>query len=213
MEKILRRNLPVWDECADTSFVCGLRDGTLPFGRFKGYIIQDSIYLKNYARIYGKAIYHAATLKELQLYYSMMDFVTDTESAVHLGYLKQFGMTHDTIEGIVPLPETKNYLDFLFGVAERGDGCEILIAVLPCMLSYSYIFRKLALMPESRKSIYWDFIEDYAEERYAERCREWYLFADNKCRNLSEAEQGNLSRIFEKASRFELDFWRMAGRL
>ena len=27
-------------------------------------MIQDSIYLKNYARIYGKAIFHADTLRE-----------------------------------------------------------------------------------------------------------------------------------------------------
>ena len=59
---------------------------------------RDSIYLKNYARIYGKAIFHADTLREIQLYYSMLNFVNDTESEVRLDYLKQFCMTDNDIE-------------------------------------------------------------------------------------------------------------------
>lgn len=212
MEGILKQNMPVWDKCIATLFVQDMKDGTLPIEDFKEYMIQDSIYLKNYARVYGKAIYHAETLREIQLYYSILNFVTDTESVVRLNYLRQFGMTDDDIEFIDPLPENRNYIDFLFETAERGNGCEILMAVLPCMLSYSYIFRKLADEPESRKSKYWDFIQDYADDRYAESCKEWCDFADKKCVSLSEADQKKLGSIFEKAGYLELDFWNMAYR-
>ena len=212
MEGILKQNMPVWDKCIATLFVQDMKDGTLPIEDFKEYMIQDSIYLKNYARVYGKAIYHAETLREIQLYYSILNFVTDTESVVRLNYLRQFGMTDDDIEFIDPLPENRNYIDFLFETAERGNGCEILMAVLPCMLSYSYIFRKLADEPESRKSKYWDFIQDYADDRYAESCKEWCDFADKKCVSLSEADRKKLGSIFEKAGYLELDFWNMAYR-
>ncbi|MFR3251578.1 MAG: hypothetical protein ACLTQL_11180 [Eisenbergiella sp.] len=94
-------------------------------------MIQDSIYLKNYARIYGKAIFHAATLREIQLYYSMLNFVNDTESEVRLDYLKQFCITDDDIELIAPLPENQNYIDFMFEIASHGKNEEILMAVLP----------------------------------------------------------------------------------
>ena len=176
MEGILKRNVSVWDKCIDTMFVQDMKDGKLTTEDFKEYIVQDSIYLKNYARVYGKAIYHAETLREIQLYYSILNFVTDTESVVRLNYLRQFGMTDDDIEFIDPLPENHNYIDFLFETAERGNGCEILMAVLPCMLSYSYIFRKLADEPESRKSRYWDFIHDYADDQYA-----WFLIRQWHC--------------------------------
>jgi len=212
MEDILKQNKPVWDKCIATMFVQDMKDGTLPIEDFKEYMIQDSIYLKNYARVYGKAIYHAETLREIQLYHSILNFVTDTESVVRLNYLRQFGMTDDDIEFIDPLPENRNYIDFLFETAERGNGCEILMALLPCMLSYSYIFRKLADEPESRKSKYWDFIQDYADDRYAESCKEWCDFADKKCVSLSEADRKKLGSIFEKAGYLELDFWNMAYR-
>ena len=168
MKDILTRNIPIWEECAATPFVQEVQTGKLPLEKFKRYMIQDSIYLKNYARIYGKAIFHADTLREIQLYYSMLNFVNDTESEVRLDYLKQFCITDDDIELIAPLPENQNYIDFMFEIASHGKNEEILMAVLPCMLSYSYIFRKLAAVPTSRQSRYWDFIKDYADEQYAE---------------------------------------------
>ncbi len=208
LQEVLNHNIPIWDECANTPFVRELQCGTLPFEKFKQYIIQDSIYLKHYARVYGKAIYHSEKLRDIQIYYNCLSFVTDTESAVRLNYLKHFGMTDDDIEFIKPLPENKNYIDFLFEIAERGNIPEILMAVLPCMMSYSYIFRKIA--PNSAKSPYNDFICDYADEKYSESCKEWSQFADEKCRNLSNHEKEHLYSIFEKASFLELDFWKMA---
>lgn len=212
MEEIMRKNRPIWDRCIAVAFLQDMKNGNLSFEDFKEYLVQDSIYLKHYARVYGKAIYHAETLREIQLYYAMLNFVTDTESAVRLDYVRQFGMTDADIERIAPLPENQHYIDFLIETAERGDACEILMAVLPCMLSYSYIFRKLAQEPESRRSRYWSFIQDYADDAYADSCREWCAFADEKCRHLSGTEQGQLASIFERASFLELDFWNMAYR-
>ena len=74
---------------------------------------------------------------------------------MRLDYLKQFCITDDDIELIAPLPENQNYIDFMFEIASHGKNEEILMAVLPCMLSYSYIFRKLAAVPTSRESRYW----------------------------------------------------------
>ena len=212
MNEVLEKNIPIWDECIATPFVQEMKAGTLPFECFKEYMIQDSIYLKHYARVYGKEIYHAKTLRDIQLYYYVLSFVTDTESAVRLRYLEQFGMTDDDIESIAPLPENQRYIDFLLETAERGDEKEMLMAVLPCMMSYSYIFRRLAEDPKSKESRYWDFIEDYADERYAESCREWSQFTDGKCEVLPDTEKEKLSDIFKKASLLELDFWKMPYR-
>lgn len=89
--------------------------------------------------------------------------------------------------------------------AEGGNGEEMMMAVLPCMMSYSYIFCRLAFSSTSRNSRYWDFIEDYANDSYAKGCQEWSDFADWKCREISRAEKEKLSSIFEKTSLLELE--------
>lgn len=140
MKETISKSLRVWDECVNSDFISELKKGTLPIEKFKSYMVQDSIYLKHYARVYGKAIFHSTNLRDIQVYYSILSFVTDTESAVRINYLSSFGMTDDDIEFIQPLQENQNYIDFLLNIAEGGNVCEILMAVLPCMMSYSYIF-------------------------------------------------------------------------
>lgn len=212
MSETLNQALPIWNACLETPFVQEVKSGVLPLAKFKNYMIQDSIYLKHYARVYGKAIYHSTSLQEIQQFYSVLCFVNDTESAVRLSYLEKFGMTDHDIEGIAPLEENRQYIDFLLANAEEGDLGKILMAVLPCMLSYSYIFHKLAKEPQARESAYWNFIEDYADERYVASCKIWSDFADEKCGVLPAARKQELTAIFIRASLLELDFWKMAYR-
>ena len=210
MKETISKSLRIWDECVKSDFISELTRGTLPIEKFKSYMVQDSIYLKHYARVYGKAIFHSTNLRDIQIYYSILSFVTDTESAVRINYLSSFGITDDDIEFIQPLRENQNYIDFLLEIAEGGNICEILMAVLPCMMSYSYIFRKIVDESYSFKSQYLDFIQDYADNQYYEDCISWGKFADRKCENLTDEEKKHLSKIFEKASVLELDFWKMA---
>lgn len=209
IRKLLDRNIPIWDACADTPFLRELQKGTLPLGKFRTYIIQDSIYLKNYARLYGKMIWHSTVLRDIQIYYNALNFVTDAESAVRLGYLKRFGMTDSDIEALEPLPVNREYIDFMMTIAEGGSVREMLMAALPCMLSYGYIFRKLSAGPGRIGPEYADFIEDYAEDGYFDSCKRLELFADEKCRMSTREEKEKLGRIFEKGSLLELHFWEM----
>ena len=212
MSEVLEKNIRVWDVCAGTPFIRELQAGTLPEEKFKQYMIQDSIYLKNYARIYGKAIYHSENLRDIQVYYSVLSMVTEEESAVRLAYLKKFGLTDDDIEKEEARAENREYIEFLFKIADRGNIPEILMAALPCMISYSYIFRKIAKMAGTADSKYFDFIADYAEDGYFESCKRLCGFAERKCGGLADREKKKLSRIFRRASLLELSFWKMAYR-
>jgi len=78
MDEVLKRNMPIWDKCIATPFITELQAGILPFEKFKNYMIQDSIYLKHYARVYGKAMYHSTVLMDIQLFYSVLSFLTYT---------------------------------------------------------------------------------------------------------------------------------------
>lgn len=211
LQEAVKQSLDIWEQCIELPFIQELKTGELPFDKFTKYMIQDSIYLKKFARIYGKAIYHAVTLREIQMYYSMLNFVNDGESVVRLEYLKKSGLTDDDIELLEELPENKAYTDFMFEVAERGDNREIMMTILPCMLSYCYIFRKMVKEQQGiEKTKYADFIFDYASDGYLKRCEEWSIFADNLCKDTEMEQAERLKEIFRTASLYELDFWKMA---
>ena len=202
----------IWDECLASPFVQEIKDTTLPMEKFKEYMIQDSIYLKNYAKVFGGAIYHATTLKEIQMYYSSLAYVNDTESTVRTNYLKRFGITDDEIELIKPEPENKNYIDFMMAYAAKGNQPEILMATMPCLLSYIYIFKIVAKEDIIYGSPFEEFVSEYLGERIDKVSKQWCDFVDEKCDNLPKQEKVKLMEIFREGSRLELEFWRMAYR-
>lgn len=210
LSEILNQNIPIWDHCANLPFIRGLSQGTLPRPQFKTYMIQDSLYLKHYARILGKAIYLCETLKEIQFFYALLGFVAADESVIRLHYLSKFDLDDETIEAIPPLPENQNYINFLEETADQCDPLKILMAVLPCMLSYSYIFRKVEPEARASRSAYLDFIADYAEDQYARNCQSWADYADQYGSGRTSEEQAELAKIFFRASELELAFWKMA---
>lgn len=210
MDKTVKENIPIWDKCAETPFVRELREGILPAEKFRRYMIQDSIYLKHYARVCGMAVCLSTDPGDIQIWHSLLRQVTEEESLVRLSYLKKYGLTDEDAGKMKPLPENQRYIDFLTDIAGHRDTAEILMSVLPCMLSYSYIFRKTAKRREAPASQYFDFIQDYAEDGYFRECRDLCDFAEEKCRGLPEAKQKKLGGIFRQASLLELEFWKMA---
>ena len=55
-----------WRHYVEHPFVQGLGDGTLPEAAFRHYLIQDYLFLIQFARAYGLAAYKADTLAEIR---------------------------------------------------------------------------------------------------------------------------------------------------
>ena len=61
--------MPVWQQCLETDFVRGIGDGSLSMEDFMFYIVQDSIYLRNYARVLAMGIVKAPDLSQVKTFY------------------------------------------------------------------------------------------------------------------------------------------------
>lgn len=210
IKQTINETMDIWNKCYKSRFVQELAKGTLPLDTFKFYIIQDSIYLKQYARVYAFAMYRSTTLKDIQVFYNMLSFVSDDESVVRINYLKKFGLTDEDIEFMPATEINKNYTDYMLQIAETSEIPEILMAVLPCMLGYCYVFTEVAKKHKDiRKTPYWELIEDYANDDYIKSCVLWAQYADKKCENLPVERKEKLKQIFRQASLYELYFWEM----
>lgn len=213
IQQTIDQNLDVWEQCYRTPFVEEISKGVLPHEKFRNYIIQDSIYLKQYARVYARAIYIAPTLKDIQMFYSGLSFVTDGESVVRLNYLTNIGINDDEIEQIEPWAENKKYTDFMLKICDNYGIPEILMAVLPCMMGYCYVMLKaLENYGDISQSKYRDLIEDYTSKEYINSCEIWGKYTDEICKNLPQSRKKVLAQIFREASLHELYFWEMVYR-
>lgn len=215
IKEVINESMDIWNDYLTHPFVKGIENGDLDIKLFENYIIQDSIYLKEYARVFALGMYKSKKLKDLQIFYKILSFVESNENSTRAKYLKEFNITDDEIENIVPRKETQDYIDFMINTAENHDVPEILMAVLPCMFSYCYIFREVAknTASVSHENKYWDFINDYISERYLQWCLEWGEYTNNLCIDFEEERKKKLIDIFRKSSEHEMKFWDMSNTL
>lgn len=210
MEEVASGADEIWQQCAKVSFLTEMGEGTLSPQRFLNYIVQDSIYLRDYLRVHAMALFKSRTLKEMKMFYSELSFVNDSENATRLKYLNDNDMTDDDVEGMVKLPACKAYTDFLLECAVNKDIPEILMALIPCMVGYYEVFRIIRRKyPQVMNSYFGNLVEDYTSDGYRESCQRWMKFTDDICRDLDEKRKEELKSIYLKSSMLELRFWKM----
>ena len=62
LEECIQDSLPIWEACLETEFLKGVADGSLPEDCFMGYIVDDSLYLRAYARVFAWGMTKAQTM-------------------------------------------------------------------------------------------------------------------------------------------------------
>ena len=213
VQQLVQESLPVWEQCLHSEFLERLADGTLDEACFKGYIVEDSLYLREYAKVFAWGMTKAADMQTIRTYYSLLSFVQENEDLTRLRYLEQYGLREADIQSLPLRPESRAYLDCMIDAARTGEGeAECLMACLPCMLSYGWIFQKLLEeKPSVQDTLYGALVVDYADKGYEAACRDWAAFAEKVCEGLSDERLARCREIFHACSVYELDFWAMAA--
>ena len=214
VDRCIEDSMPIWEQCLQTDFLRQMLDGTLPEENFKGYIVDDSLYLREYAKVFAWGMIKARDMDSVRTYYSLLSFVNEGEGATRLQYLKRYGLQDSQIQYLPQRPENRAYTDRMVRAARDGQGApECMMACLPCMLSYCWIFRIMVKeKPEILDSVYGPMIRDYASRNYEDCCRSWAVYADRICENLPEERLKNCMQIFRECSQYELGFWNMSQR-
>ena len=207
----LSTSMPLWTACLHTPFVQGLANGALPMRAFRSYLLQDSLYLQTYARVWGAAIFLSPTQQEMRLHYAVLRFVTQRHSAVRLRWLDRFGVTDAQVARLTPWPVFRAYGNFLMDTARKGNLPCLMMAALPCMLGYAYVFGKVASSPAALRSPYRDYILDHTEPGYLEDCRRLYAYTATLCAACAPERRRGLNALFLTASAYELQCWRRAS--
>ena len=211
---LVQADLPVWEQCLQTEFLQKMENGILSEDCFKSYLVEDSLYLREYAKIFAWGMTKATTMAAMRTYYSLLSFVQENEDLTRLRYLEQYGLREADIQSLPLRPESRAYLDCMIDAARTGEGeAECLMACLPCMLSYGWIFQKLLEeKPSVQDTLYGTLVVDYADKGYEAACRDWAAFAEKVCEGLSDERLARCREIFKACSEFELGFWRMANQ-
>lgn len=202
----------IWRGYLEHPFVKGIGEGTLDREKFKNYLIQDYLYLKDYAKVYAVGFTNASSIKEMKLFADAINGILDDEAAVHIKYLEDFGVSREEAENHETDITNISYSSYMLGIALKGDVKEIAVAALPCAWSYSFIGKNLyeKYNENFNNNFYAPWIESYASEEYTNLANKWIDYVNEICSNINEGEKKYLASIFKTASIHEMEFWNMA---
>jgi len=198
-----------WSAYVDHAFVRGLEDGSLPKPAFRHYLIQDYLFLVQFARAYALAAYKADTVADLRAAAAMVSAILDTEINLHLEYCGEWGLNEKEVSGTPEDLATTAYTRFVLDRGLAGDLLDLHVALAPCVLGYADIGRALAPAAGAGNP-YAKWIETYAGEAYQEVAAAADAQLDALfARRAGEARFESLAATFRQATRLEIAFWEM----
>ena len=200
---------PIWGAQLEHPFVRGLGDGTLEIERFKRWVLQDYLYLKEFARIFAWAVAKADRLDAMGWYATVLNLTLNTEMGLHRSYAERFGIGAEELEATEMWPTTRAYTDFLVRTSADGDMADLLAALLPCAWGYVHVGQELARAAPPTDQRYADWIAQYASPDFAEAA-DWLRHElDRVAAGAIPEKRQRLTELFVLSSRYEWEFWEM----
>ncbi|GAB3496828.1 TenA family protein [Flexivirga lutea] len=191
-------------------FLSGLAAGTLPRDAFGYFIVQDTLYLREYARalalLAAKAPSEAAgTLA------AHAGSAVATELGLHPALLEQAGLDPRLLHTTPTSPTTTAYTSYLLATCAQRPFHEGLAAVLPCYWIYQQVGAALAVRGSS-DPVYARWIESYAAPDFARSVAEMLAIVDRTTVSCSDGMLAGMAPHVETATRYEWMFWDAAVR-
>lgn len=202
----------IWEQYLEHKFIKEIGIGSLDKEKFRNYLIQDYLYLKDYTKVYCMGVIKSRTISEMNMFYEGANGILNDETANHISYLKGFGENMIDVENYEYHKANESYTSYMKSVSMTGSVEDIIAVILPCTWSYNYIgkYLKENYKEFSENNFYQSWIDTYSGEDYTKFTNEWIDFTNKICENITEDEKKKLIKIFRKASIYEMDFWDMA---
>jgi thiaminase/transcriptional activator TenA len=203
-----------WRAYVEHPFTGAMADASLPQPAFRHYLVQDYLFLIEFARAYALAVYKAPQLADMREAAAALSAILDVEMNLHVKLCAGWGLSPTDLERAVPAAETLAYTRYVLDTGMRGDLLALKVALAPCMIGYAEIATRLAAAAGGgAANPYRVWIDEYAGAAYQEVAAKARANLDRLAqRYLTPAREAELVAIFKEATRLEADFWEMGWR-
>jgi len=87
----------IWAAYHEHPFVTGIKYGTLEREKFRWYMVQDYLYLRDYAKVFAIGVAKSRNAEIAELFAKYIQ-VMNGEMDVHKGYLAKLSVTQQEVE-------------------------------------------------------------------------------------------------------------------
>lgn len=204
----------IWEGYLTHPFVKGIGDGTLSIDRFRFFMLQDYLYLYDYAKVFALGVVKAQD-HDLMRHFSELVFETlNGEMTIHHQYMERLGITKEDVAAVKPSLTNLSYTHYMQAIGQNEGILELLVSILACSWSYQQIGAALNTIPgASEHPFYGEWIRGYASEDYVASNQKILDLVNEVGAHCTDSEISHLKDIFRNCSRYEAQFWDMAWNM
>ena len=198
-----------WSAYTWHPFVQALSDGTLPLVAFRRYLVQDYLFLIQFARAKALAVFKAESVEAMRDQTTAIGAIL-SETLMHLRYCAEWGIPEAEVRGTPEASETVAYTRYVIDRGLAGDILDLEVALAPCTVGYGEVALRILADPrrEMRDNAYETWIATYADPGYQALAQA----AAARIDTLGESHGGAarfpmLAATFAEAARLEGRFW------
>ena len=201
-----------WALYVEHDFVRQLAARDLPEAAFRAYLVQDYLFLIQFARAYALAVYKGRNLADMRAAQTGLSAILDVEMDLHVRLCGRWGLTPADLEAAPEHAATIAYTRFVLDCGASGDLLDLHVALAPCVIGYAEIATRIASQDANLSDHpYGEWILEYSGQPYALVAASARRHLDDlAARAMTERRFDELAALFGKASRLEADFWQMA---
>jgi thiaminase/transcriptional activator TenA len=183
-----------------------LAAGTLSRERFRFYIVQDAIYLGQYARVLALAAAKAPEITILQGFANSALGAVAVEQALHGRYLQEFGVDPASVMAAEPTQDCLAYTSFLLTAAYQEPWEILIAALLPCFWIYWDVAQAIT-REAAPDNPYRAWIDTYADPHFGEAVGRVIGVADEAAAAATPRVRAGMLAAFRRSAQYEWLFW------
>jgi thiaminase/transcriptional activator TenA len=195
----------------DLPFNRELAAGTLSPRRFRFYILQDAIYLGEYARVLALAAARAPDAATVRAFGHAATEAIAVEQALHGRYLAEFGVDPAAVAAAEPAPDCLAYTSFLLASAHQHPWAVSVAAILPCFWIYWDVAQAIT-RDATPQNPYRAWIDTYADPRFGDAVKMVIDIADDAAAVATPTQRAAMLAAFRRSALYEFLFWDGAYR-
>ncbi|GHQ97844.1 hypothetical protein VN0420_06700 [Helicobacter pylori] len=131
----------IWEDCISHPFVQGIGRGTLERDKFRFYIIQDYLFLLEYAKVFALGVVKACDEAVMREFSNAIQDILNNEMSIHNHYIRELQITPKEFQACVNW--NINLLDSLT-LASSKQEIEKLKEIFITTSEYEYLFWDMA---------------------------------------------------------------------
>ncbi len=201
-----------WQRYITHDFVRALGDGTLPREKFQNFLIQDYLFLLQYARAYMLLAYKLDDPADMRAAMATATVLLEGELPLHVGYCAGWGITEPEMAAAPHSLELLAYTRYVLELGLAGDSLDLMVALAPCIAGYAEIGARLA-PGLAADNPYAPWVAAYTGAEYTDSVASALAMLERlwSARG-SPARYPKLLEIFTLATQCETAFWQTGWR-